>query len=71
MSDQILTCAGCDKHMATLRDAKVRTGMVVYCSECNRKLELCMKRELISRMKNQVDESFIPDFLRGFMGKKS
>lgn len=35
MTEQTLRCASCQKHMATLRDAKVRIGMVVYCRECD------------------------------------
>lgn len=62
MSEQNLTCAGCDKHMATLRDAKVRNGMVVYCSECNRKLHILSARAV---------DNTIPDFLSGLMGKRS
>lgn len=67
MTEQILTCAGCDKHMATLRDAKVRTGMVVYCSACNRKIELLLKTDLMNRM----DRSHIPDFMSWLMRKRS
>jgi len=31
---QELYCQKCHKHMATLRDARVRNGMVVLCSQC-------------------------------------
>lgn len=30
-----LTCNSCKKHMATLRDASVRKGIVVYCDSCD------------------------------------
>lgn len=30
-----LNCNSCKKHMATLRDASVRKGMVVYCPSCD------------------------------------
>lgn len=33
-----LYCQSCGKHLATLRDAKVRNGMVVYCGQCNDRL---------------------------------
>lgn len=48
-----LKCNGCDKHMAILRDAKVRKGMVVYCKECNEE-----------RMARPSDRYDIPDFMR-------
>lgn len=31
-----LNCNSCKKHMATLRDASVRVGMVVYCEKCDK-----------------------------------
>jgi hypothetical protein len=31
-----LNCNSCKKHMATLRDASVRKGMVVYCESCDK-----------------------------------
>lgn len=54
-----LECAKCGKHMATLRDANVRIGMVVYCAACN------------SALKPEKQKSTdVPDFLNGLFRAK-
>jgi Zn finger protein HypA/HybF involved in hydrogenase expression len=50
-----LECNACGKHMATLRDASVRKGMIVYCAPCH-----------ASRQRIRDDErqsTDVPDFL--------
>jgi hypothetical protein len=54
-----LDCRRCEKPMATLRDAKVRRGIVVYCEECDREIQALLSPKITD----------IPEFLRGFMGK--
>lgn len=54
---QTLFCANCKKDMGILRDARIRTGMVVYCGECNQKIE-----RLFSLVKQTTEP---PDFLKG------
>lgn len=54
---QELKCARCGKHMGTLRDAKIRTGMVVYCAICDKENQV--KRASEPRSPD------IPDFLKG------
>jgi hypothetical protein len=58
---QDLKCGGCGKHMATLRDAKVRNGMVVYCQQCdtiNKRLQALAGCSASSK-------ASVPDFMRG------
>lgn len=54
---QTLFCANCKKDTGLLRDARIRTGMVVYCKECDEKIQ-----RLLSPGK-QTSEP--PDFLKG------
>lgn len=56
---KFLNCERCGKHMAELRDAKVRNGMVVYCKECN-----FMVNAVLKKIRKDAE---IPDFLKGFM----
>jgi len=44
--------------MATLRDANVRTGMVVYCKECDYKV-----KSLLS--KHDKPKADMPEFFKG------
>ncbi len=57
MTDRILFCARCGKHMATLRDAKVRNGMVVYCRECDPRL-------------HRPETGSMPEFMKEFFEGK-
>jgi len=50
-----LNCQLCKRHMATLRDANVRNGMVVYCKECDYKV-----KSLLS--KHDKPKAEMPDF---------
>lgn len=54
---QPLFCANCKKDMGILRDARIRIGMVMYCRECNQKIE-----RLFSIGKQATEP---PDFLKG------
>lgn len=54
-----LDCRRCEKPMATLRDAKVRRGIVVYCEDCDREIQALLD-----------PKTDISDFLRRFMGNK-
>ena len=56
-----LNCAGCEKHMATLRDAKVRNGIVVYCERCDKKMQHLLKLSVPAG-------KYMPDFMRGLFG---
>ncbi len=60
-----IECAGCRKHMGTLRDAKVRNGMVVYCQECDTR----NKRLLLLAQATATHKDGMPDFMRGLFGK--
>ncbi len=51
-----LECNACGKHMATLRDASVRKGMIVYCAPCHASMQRMMDKP------SQKDAD-IPDFL--------
>ena len=58
-----LECKCCGKHMAILRDAKVRKGMAVYCAECDTIIDKLLSRK-------ERDESYgVPDFMRGLFGR--
>jgi RNase P subunit RPR2 len=59
-----LECKKCGKHMATLRDARVRVGMIVYCAPCDTLIQH-------SITKKRQAESDVPDFLSGLFGGKS
>ena len=52
-----LTCAACGKHMALLRDARVRRGMVVYCTVCD-----------LALRERRNDDPGMLDFIRGLFG---
>lgn len=60
-----IECAGCRKYMGTLRDAKVRNGMVVYCQECDAR----NKRLLFLAQATADPKNGMPDFMRGLFGK--
>ena len=60
--DRELYCAGCGKHMATVRDARIRDGMVVYCRDCDGR----NKRLLYGAMASTSRD--VPDFMRGLFG---
>lgn len=60
-----LVCNGCGKDMGTLRDAKIRNGMVVYCSLCDEQIQL-MKAQHSPHNNSKHD---IPDFMRSIFGK--
>jgi hypothetical protein len=47
--------------MATLRDARVRVGMIVYCAPCDTLIQH-------SITKKRQAESDVPDFLSGLFG---
>lgn len=49
--------------MAILRDAKVRNGMVVYCEQCNKKMQYMLKLAVPAG-------KYMPDFMRGIFGVK-
>lgn len=55
-----LYCQSCKTHMATLRDAKVRNDIVVYCAPCAAKLRPKPKPEAIE----------MPEFFKGIFGGK-
>ena len=61
MATKELNCAGCKKNMATLRDAKVRNGMIVYCEHCNDKMKHMLKLAVPAG-------KYMPDFMRGLFG---
>lgn len=63
---QELTCCICHKHMALLRDARVRTGIVVYCQPCNK----TMRDTLLAAAASRRNQAEMPDFLKGFFGGK-
>lgn len=52
-----LKCHTCGKLMATLRDANVRVGMVVFCQPCHEKLFV----------KKDID---MPDFIADLFRRK-
>jgi phage FluMu protein Com len=54
-----LHCDKCGKYMGEVRDAKLRTGMVVYCAPCN---------ELLRK---PASPASIPDFMSGLFSKKN
>lgn len=54
-----IKCAECDTHMGVIRDARLRTDLVVYCRRCDEKLQ---------RMLEMPRRGDIPEFLRGFCG---
>lgn len=59
-----IKCAGCRKHMCTLRDAKVRIGMVVYCKECDAR-----NKHLLELARSTAASDYgMPDFMRGLFG---
>lgn len=43
MTDRLLYCNGCGIHVATIRDGKIKKGMVCYCPSCNAIRELSKK----------------------------
>ena len=51
--------------MATLRDAKVRTGMVVYCRECDAR----NKMRLRMAHTEQPYPHDVQDFMRGLFSR--
>lgn len=57
-----LECKGCGKHMAILRDAKVRKGMVVYCAECAGTVDKMLTQKTASAAHD------LPEFMRGLFG---
>jgi hypothetical protein len=57
-----LCCSDCGKHMATLRDAKVRDGIVVYCRECDERNKMRLR---IANTEQPYPHDVL-DFLRGF-----
>jgi len=60
-----LHCEHCDKYMATLRDAKVRAGMAVYCKPCNDIIKSMLNQ---NRNRNKSHSSGMPDFLKDIFG---
>ena len=58
-----LSCQLCKKYMATLRDAKVRAGMAVYCKPCNDVIKY-----LLNNNRNKSHSADMPDFLKGIFG---
>jgi len=50
--ERLLECYNCGKHMATLRDARVRKGIVVLCQPCHEWM-------------NKKDRPDMPEFLKG------
>lgn len=58
---QKLNCAKCNKDMGVLRDARIRTGMVVYCREC----DALVQQAFMQLAKNLEGRTEMPDFLKG------
>lgn len=54
-----LKCADCGTNMGIIRDARLRTDLVVYCRRCNEKNQQALE------LPRHGD---IPGFLRGFCG---
>lgn len=63
---QELHCAGCGKPMATLRDARVRNGMVVYCAECNAAMQRLVRMATAASDPMRGAPDFMRDLFRGF-----
>lgn len=59
-----LHCDHCGKYMATLRDAKVRSGMAVYCKPCNDVI-----KSLLNQNRNKSQSIEMPDFLKDIFGR--
>ena len=59
--DRELYCATCGKHMATVRDARIRDGMVVYCRDCD------VRNKLLASGRDGASRD-VPDFMRGLFG---
>jgi len=51
--------------MATLRDARVRAGMAVYCKPCNDIIKSMLNQ---NRNRNKSHSSEMPDFLKDIFG---
>lgn len=62
---QEIACKCCHKHMGTLRDAKIRKGMAVYCRECDERMQRMLKIATAAGAGKKYD---VPDFMRGLFG---
>ena len=65
MMSQEIECKCCGKHMGTLRDAKIRNGMVVYCQECDERAQRMLRMAARAGAGQKYD---VPDFMRGLFG---
>ena len=68
MMSQEIECKCCGKHMGTLRDAKIRKGMVVYCQECDERTQRMLRIAAMTGSVGEGKKYDVPDFMRGFFG---
>lgn len=63
---QEIHCATCHKPMATLRDARVRNGMVVYCAEYNAAMQRLVRLATAASDPMRGAPDFLCDLFKGF-----
>lgn len=62
-----LFCAKCNKSMGVARDARLRTGMVIYCGPCDKRT-----LGLLAMLEKKVEQAHeMPDFMAEVFGQNS
>ncbi len=56
---RIIRCESCEKHMGEIRDASLRLGMVVLCSQCNTARKIVMQSKESDKSNSSYDSSDI------------